>query len=86
MVAPSGSTGPKLDHLVEDNLDDHLSRGDAAHYLGPNCFGSHRGDEVLDHRQGHIGFQQRHAHLAHGRRNIAFGEAAVAHQLVESGA
>jgi hypothetical protein len=30
MVAPSGSTGPKLDHLVEDNAHgyrNHLSSG-----------------------------------------------------------
>ena len=72
--------------MVIDNLDDLLPGGDAFQHLSAECFGLGFIDKLLDHRQCHIGFKQRHAHLAHGRRDIALGETAMARQLVEGGA
>ena len=72
--------------MVVDDLDDLLPGRDAFQHHGAERFSLGLFDELLDHRQRHIGFQQRHPHLAHGRRDVVFGEGAMARQLVESGA
>src|SRR5690606_31946166 len=38
------------------------------------------GDEVLHHRQRDVGFEQRHAHLAHGLLDVFFRQAGLAAQ------
>jgi uncharacterized protein YfiM (DUF2279 family) len=44
------------------------------------------GNEVAHHRQGHVGLQQRHAHLAQHVLHIGFGDAGLAsHFLDEAG-
>lgn len=43
-------------------------------------------DEILDHRQGHVGFEQRHADLAQRIGDIVFGQARMSsHRLYDSG-
>ncbi len=39
-------------------------------------------DEILDHRQGHVGFEQRHAHIAQRVLNIFFGQPRLAAQVL----
>jgi hypothetical protein len=41
------------------------------------------GDEVLDHRQGDVGLEQGHAHLAHRLVDVGRGQHAPAGQPVE---
>jgi hypothetical protein len=72
-----------LDQAVVDDLD-HLVGGldRADHRLAG---GLHAGlvDEVPHHRQGDVGFQQGHAHLAHGRVDVLLGQHAAAGEPVE---
>ena len=49
----------------------------------PDRLFADRGDEIADHRQRHIGFEQRDADLAHGGRDIVLAQRAVAAQPVE---
>jgi ubiquinone/menaquinone biosynthesis C-methylase UbiE len=40
-------------------------------------------DKVLDHRQRHIGFQQRHAHFAQHVLDIGLGDARLAAKIFD---
>jgi hypothetical protein len=40
------------------------------------------GNEVLDHRQSHVGFEQGHAHFAQHVRNVVVGQAGLATQVL----
>ncbi len=69
--------------LLVDDLDHLLGRGQALHdllthgALGDLCA------EVLGNLVVDIGFQQGHAHLAHGGLDVGLGQFAVAAQLFE---
>ena len=41
------------------------------------------GDEFLDHRQRHVGFEQGHAHFAQGILDVALGQARLAAQVLD---
>ena len=69
--------------MVVDDLDDLLAGGNALKHLGADRFSFGSVDELLDHLQRNISFQQSYAHLAHRGRYIAFSQRAVASQLVE---
>ena len=64
-----------------DDLDHLLRRGEALHhFLAHGLFGD-GGDEVLGDLVVYVGFQQRHAHFAHGRFDVALAQLALAAQL-----
>jgi hypothetical protein len=71
------------DEFVVDDLDQRLARRDAAHDLAPEGALACLLDELLDHRQGHVGLEQRHADLAHGGADIILGQAALAADILE---
>jgi hypothetical protein len=66
-----------------DDADQRLAGREAALHLGADCLHLHRVDEALDHGQRDVGFQQRHAHFAHGFGNVVFGQAAAAAQRID---
>jgi hypothetical protein len=69
--------------VVVHDLHHHLARRDRAqHFLAKGLF-AHRLDEVLDHRQGDIGLEKRHAHFAQRRRDVALAEGAAPFQALE---
>ena len=72
-----------LDQLVMDDLHHHLARRDRAqHFLADGLLAG-LGNEILHHRQGDIGLQQRHAHFAHDLLDVALGEGAAPLQSLE---
>jgi hypothetical protein len=77
------SAAEHLDQMVVDDLDHHLRRRHRAQHLLPQRLLAHRGDKVADHRQRHIGFEQRHPNLAQCGADIAFVERAMPAQPVE---
>jgi len=72
-----------LDQVVVHQLDDHLARGDAPEHLQADRLVAHLGDELLDHRQGDVGLEQRQPHLLQGLVDIALGQRAAPAQAVE---
>ena len=71
--------------LAVDDADQRLAwrqRSDDLRAEGPLL---DPGDEVPHHRQGDVGLQQRHAHLAQHVLNVVFGDAGLAaHRLDEA--
>ena len=61
-----------------DDLHKGLARGQAAGHFSADRTLLDRVDEVLDHRQGHVGFQQRHAYFTQGVFNIVLGQLGLA--------
>ena len=69
--------------LLVDDLDDLLRGVERAADLlaaGPLL---HRRDELLDHRQGDVGLEQRDADLARGGVDVGLGEPALALEVLE---
>ncbi len=60
--------------LAMNDANQGLARAQRADDLLANCLLPDRRDEVLDHRQGDIGLEQRHAHLAQGVVDVGFGQ------------
>ena len=58
--------------------DERLARRQAADHFLAERLGAHRVDEMLDHRQRHVGLEQRHAHLAQRVLDVRLGEARLA--------
>ena len=61
-------------------LDQQLSGVEALADLAPDGVLPHLLDEAAHHRQRHVGFQQRHAHLAQGIGDVLVGEVGLAAQ------
>ncbi len=72
-----------LDQRVMDDLHHHLAGGDALEHALADGLLAHRGEEVADHRQGDIGLEQGHAHLAQRRIDIGLGQRAAPRQPPE---
>ena len=83
VLAPRLAAAEHLDEMVVDDLDDHLRRRHRAQHLLTERLLADRGDKVPDHRQRHIGLEQRDADLAHRGPDIVLGQRAVAAQPVE---
>ena len=66
-----------LDQLVMDDLDHLLAGGDGFQDLLADGLLPDPTDEVLDDRQRDVGFQQRHAYVAHRRLDVALLESAA---------
>ena len=64
--------------FVMDDLDDHLSGRDRTQHLLAHGLAAHAVGEGAHDFEGHVGFEQRPAHLAHGGRDVAFGQRAAA--------
>jgi len=73
-----GVAAQGLGQLLLHHLEELLARGQRLQDLGAEGAGLDLVDEVLDHRQGDVGLQQRHAQLAGGGIDLVFGEAALA--------
>ena len=63
--------------------DHGLAWGEAAHHLMAHRPFAHIVDETFHHRQRHVGFQQRHAHFAHGIFDIVLGQPGMAAQVLD---
>ncbi|MNM55024.1 hypothetical protein D3C81_661540 [compost metagenome] len=66
-----------------DDLHEGLARRQAARHLGTDGTFLDRIDEVLDHRQGDVGFEQRHAHFAQGVFDVVFGQLGLAGDMAQ---
>ena len=73
----------ELDQLVVDDLDQHLARRQAARHLLAHRLVAYPVHKGSHHRQGHIGLEQGHAHLAQGVLNVVLGQATPATEIVE---
>ena len=69
--------------LLVDDLDHLLGGGQALHDLLAHGALRDLGAEVFGNLVVDIGFQQGHAHLAHGGFDVGLGQLAVAAQLFE---
>jgi len=76
-------TAKELDQVIIDDLDHHLTRGDRLQHLLADRAFLDASDEVLDHRQRHIGFEQCDPNVAHRLFDVFFRERAPALQLFE---
>ena len=72
-----------MHQLVVDDLDERLARVKAFQHLLTEGLFLDLLHELLDHRQGHVGLQQRLAHLAQGVADIVFGELPLAGQAFQ---
>ena len=66
--------------FVMHDADERLSGRERADDFLPERLFLDPGDEFLDHRQGDIGFEQRHTDFTHGVGNVVFGEAGLTAQ------
>ena len=66
-----------------DDLHERLTRRQAARHLGADSAFLDRIDEVLDHRQGDVGFEQRHAHFAQGVFDVVLGQFGLAGDMAQ---
>jgi hypothetical protein len=66
-----------------DDLHDHLAGGDALHHLLADGALADLCDEILDHRQRHVGLEQGDADLAHRVGDVALAQGATPLEAVE---
>ena len=71
------------DQLVVDDAHQRLAGRQALVELLADDLGAHRLDERLDDRQRHVGFEQRHAHLAQRVCDVLVGQAPAAAQAFD---
>ena len=63
-----------VDEFIVDHLDQHLPRRQApGYFLSAGTF-THTRNEILDDRQCHITFQQRHAHITQRILDVVLGQ------------
>ena len=72
-----------VDEGIIDDLDDLLARADRADDFFADGAHAHLVDEVLDHRQRHVGLEQGYADFAQGFADVLFGQRAAPGQAVE---
>ncbi|MCY1411232.1 hypothetical protein D9M71_266140 [compost metagenome] len=66
-----------------DNLHECLARGQAARHLGADRALLDLVDEILDHRQGDVSLEQRHAHFTQGVFDVVFGQLGLAGDMAQ---
>ncbi|MNO76272.1 hypothetical protein D3C76_673430 [compost metagenome] len=66
-----------------DDLHERLARRQAARHLGADSALLDRIDEVLDHRQSDVGFEQRHAHFTQGVFDVVFSQLGLAGDMAQ---
>jgi len=72
-----------LRHLVVDDLDEVLVRGQRREHLGAQRLGPDSGDEILHHLVVDVGFQEGEADLVQGPLDVPFRDAPVAAQILQ---
>jgi hypothetical protein len=73
----------QVHQLFVHDLDELLPRLQRAQHVAAQGFLAHARHEVARHGEVHIGFQQRLAHLAQGRRDVLLGHARLAAHSAE---
>ena len=73
-----------LDQLVVDDLDHHLTGRDRAQHFAADRPLADPVDEILDHRERHVGLEQRNPDLAHRLDHVRLGERAALAQPIEN--
>ena len=73
----------QLGQLAVNYTDQRLAGGERADDFLADGFFLDAGDEFLHHRQGDVGFEQRHAHFAQHLGNIIFAQARLAAQRLD---
>jgi hypothetical protein len=71
------------DQLLVDDLDDLLGRGEAPGHLLADRPLPHPANEVLDHPEIDVGFEQGEPHLAQGRVDLRLGQPPMPSELGE---
>ena len=71
------------DELVMHDLHDHLAGLDRLQHGGADGLGPHLVGERPDHVEGHVGLEQRTAHLAQRRRDVGLRKRATPRQPVQ---
>ncbi|MNJ09541.1 hypothetical protein D3C77_36850 [compost metagenome] len=66
-----------------DDLHERLARGQAARHLGADRTLLDLVDEILDHRQGDVSLEQRHAHFTQGVFDVVFGQLGLAGDMAQ---
>ncbi|MNY18512.1 hypothetical protein D3C86_1518930 [compost metagenome] len=66
-----------------DNFHERLARRQAARHFGADSALLDLVDEVLDHRQGDVGFEQSHTHFAQRIFNVVFGQLGLASHMAQ---
>jgi len=66
-----------------DDADQRLPGLERTQHLLAQGLFLHAGDEVAHHGQGHVGFEQRHAHFAQHVLHVGFGDAGLATHLLD---
>ena len=61
-----------------DDFQEYLPRVEALQYIGTDSTLFDLRGKIFYDRQGHVGFQQRHAHFTHGAFDILFGQLRLA--------
>jgi hypothetical protein len=69
--------------LLVDDAHQRLAGLERAQHLLAQRLFLHAGDEVAHHGQGHVGFEQGHAHLAQHVLHVGFGDAGLAAHLLD---
>ncbi|CAE6947305.1 conserved protein of unknown function [Ectopseudomonas oleovorans] len=73
----------QLFQLGADDLHEGLARGQALGHLGADGAFLDLADELLDHRQSHVGLEQRHAHFTQGVLDVVFGQLGLARDVTQ---
>ena len=73
----------QLLELGANDLHERLSRGQALRDLGTDGALLDLVDEVLDHRQGHVGLEQGHAHFAQSVLDVVLGQLGLAGDMAK---
>ena len=74
-IEPDVGAAHELLEFIVHHADQGLARRKRPDDLLPERLFTHAGNEILDHRQGHVGLEQGHAHFAHRVLDVVFGEA-----------
>ncbi len=79
-----GGGAERLDQLVVDDLDDHLTGGDRLHHLDADRALAQPVHEFAHHVEGDVGLEQGPADLARSGVDVGSGQRAAARQPVEN--
>ncbi|MNM44050.1 hypothetical protein D3C81_549410 [compost metagenome] len=66
-----------------DDFHERLTWGQAARHLGADRTLFDLVDEILDHRQGDVSLEQRHAHFTQGVFDVVFGQLGLAGDMAQ---
>ena len=82
-IQPFIGRAHERDQLVVHDLDQRLPRGQARQYFLPGGPDAHVLDEILHHRQRHVGLEQRQTHLAQRLARVLFRQPPLPAQALE---